>query len=310
MKRRSLFPALLIAACIATWFATRWYREAALEREAAATATTRMRSAAGERAILRQKIAQLEAAPKTVKPARLTSTAEASPPVAKKPGKNFLELIRTDPRVQSLYLAYQRTGILAEYGPFLLAAHLSAEQRDAFVANLQRRSEEESDIQAAMLQQHLTYEDQEVQKLMRQQMDAHEARQKAALGDDTYAALKTYERDKPGILLVNSIAGSAIVNGIPLSSEQMAELSRVVNDASRDPVKDFYTGATDWARVDRQAAAFLTPQQLSFIQSNEAIGPLGHGWRFQQQLNNAITNADREDTESEKTEDTKTQATP
>jgi hypothetical protein len=203
---------------------------------------------------------------------------------------SWLELIRSDPKIQNLFLAYQRTGLTIEYGPLIHDLKLSPEQAAKFIDNVMRHREEGTDLETARLAKGLEEDDPAIAALRKEQQEAYDKSQRTVLGDDGIKQFKRNEEEKMAQLMVNDIAGGGIVAGVEFSREQIQRLTTVVSDASRNPRHQ-----TDWDRVDDQARAFLNPQQLEYIKTAEVLGPMGAGWRFQNRLNDLILRRWEED---------------
>lgn len=284
---------------IAAWFLSR--SAESVEGEALALATrARAVRAEQERLVSRLQAArtsweklQAEAPTGAVQP--IASKKPETSPSGGKPG--FLELIRRDPRVQNLYLAYQRNGVAIEYGPLLHELNLDPERIAQFIENVMRQREAAIDVRAAAAAKGLADNVEEIETLQRQQTEAYQQAQRTLLGDDGYRRFATYEDTKFSRLMVTGIAGEAVVAGVGFSNDQLRQLAGVVADASKNQNQsDAHRWmTTDWSYVDEHARNFLSPEQVRFIQSHEALGPMGAGWRHQGALNDLITHGYDED---------------
>jgi hypothetical protein len=274
-------------------FGTAWSfrQQAALERSAAASLASRIQKLRDEskRWHARLEVAE-DARAKTAAAAAANARKAAASGTEKKSKPGWLELMRTDPKVQALMDEYDRSGVLIEYGPLLHELHLDPGRAEAFAEAVARRREAQHDLGAALLAQGLTMSDPAAQAIMRKQQEEYDAQQRALLGDEGFARLRAYQARQPARMMVDSIAGAAVVARVPLEPAQLDRLTSAVVAASEG-----HWDATDWDKVDVLAKEFLTPQQFEFIRTNEAIGPLGSGWRFQEHLNSLITRGDKED---------------
>jgi hypothetical protein len=216
-----------------------------------------------------------------------SGNARARPQPAK---PSWLERIRSDPETQNLFLAYQRTGVAIEYGSLIRALKLSPEQAAKFTDIEMGHREEHTDLETARLAKAIEENDSAIAALRQQQQETYETALRAVLGIDGMKEFKRYNEDKMAHLMVNDIAGGGIVAGVEFSREQVQRLTAVVADASRKPHHE-----TNWQRVDEQALSFLNPRQLDYIKTAEVLGPMGAGWRFQNRLNDLITQRWEED---------------
>jgi hypothetical protein len=132
------------------------------------------------------------------------------------------------------------------------------------------------------------------EKISDQLLAGNTADQLALLGPDGVQRLKDYDAAFPATAIVNGVAGGATVAGMPLTADQLQQLSGTVMAATRN-ISPADPDGVDWSAVDAKAAGLLTPEQLNLLQNGEFIGPFGMGSRFQGRLNNLITLTDQAD---------------
>jgi hypothetical protein len=252
-------------------------------------------SLADRRASLRDKLAKAEASQQQLK-------SKSAGAAAKHPAKGgargeWLDQLRTDPKVQLRYFAYERSHLNMKYAPLFQKLGLSPAQISKCEDNLIRHEEDQMDLMNTFQDEGLTLSDPVAGALFGRESTEYQTAQQAVLGQDGFAQLNTYETQLSPRLAVNDYAGAATMAGIPLTTAQLQQLTALaVQDASLSggpaPV-DAYTNS--WARIDSQARAFLTPDQLNLMQTQEFLGPFGEGTRYQLRLNTVISLADQAD---------------
>ena len=209
----------------------------------------------------------------------------------KKPARSpdWFELLHNDPVVQARFLDYQKSGFSMLYGPLFRKLHLTPEQVSQFEAALARKEEESMDLNASLMDQHLTWSDPAAQKLYTQiYAECHSALSQV-LGDSGLKAYEAYDQGLPARSAVTGFAGAAAASGMPVTPDQLAQLTTVATQAK--------VGAAgpDWDTIMAQATTILSPAQLDLLKTGEFRGPGGNGSQFLFKLNNAITSADNAD---------------
>ena len=296
MKRRLTFLFILGALALGGG-GSAWHFRSEMRRDSrtAATLASYTRTLDERRAAAHNRRLKAEAKHDGLEATLAAATAQSEPPKPAPPKPGWLELLQTDPKVQSLYLAYQRSGVVTEFGPLFHELGLDPDRIARFTDNFIRHRGDQSDLETIMVAKQLSEDDPAVQELRGRQQSEYEDAQRAVIGADGVAKLQTYEQEIDGRMMVNGIAGEAIMAGTPLSAEQLTQLNALVVKATQENRTGGSNDLTDWERIDREARAFLTPAQLQLITSAEALGPMGYGWRFQDRLNDLITAGDRED---------------
>jgi hypothetical protein len=280
--RRFLLAAAVMAAAFA-FLALHYFGRAQAARARIAVLQDEMRVAQARRTRLAEhlKVAQ----------AKVSARARAA--TATNGGGNWLERARTDPAVQNRLIAYEKSGLGMRYGPLFKALGLTPDQVARCEDNLSKRDELYMDLDEAMRSQGIAGGPAAAQ-LYDQMFAGYHADQLALLGPDGVQKLKDYDTAFPSTAMVNGMAGGATVAGIPLTPEQLQQLSGAVLAATRVTSATVPDGI-DWAAVDAKEAGLLTPAQLNLLQNADFLGPFGMGSRFQFRLNNLITQADQAD---------------
>jgi len=209
-------------------------------------------------------------------------------------GRGFLAEVHSDPVLQNLYLAYQKSGLRMRYAALFAKLQLSDVQIEKFEANLMAKKEKEMDTKGALVAQHLSEMDPAAQAIMSQTELEYVQVQTELLGQNGFEALQQFDREFNPRDIVANFSGSMLVEGDPLTAEQTQQLSAIVIGGFHPPTNSHDTEG-DWATIDREAAAILNPQQFQLFQQGEIIGPFGAGSRYQLQLNDLITKGDEED---------------
>ncbi len=198
-----------------------------------------------------------------------------------------------DPYVQILKQKAQRATLDATYGPLFRRWQLSPEKIAAFKDLILRRDQDSSDLRAALSTQGSTPPSPGTAALHRQIHTDYESAQRALLGESGYMELQEYERTSGARDAVSAIAGAAIVDGIPFSTETAEKLIHLIAINSPDYTKGqtVLLGTVDWEIVDAQAQIILSPEQFEIFTRVEPPGPNSAGVRGLPRLNMAITKA-------------------
>lgn len=276
-----------------------WQRVARAKRESAAALAvlTRQRAAleagigqmerrlaTAERA--RTEFAQLaraatESGP--TKPSSVASPAPAKPTAPAPERRSITDIISNDPKAEVLMLRWQRAVVALEFGPFFRARGISPEQIRKFEDNWVKRAERDIDLRAAEKQQDETGR-KTVAALQQQSKDEYEAAQAELLGAENYQRLQEYNRTEVvRNVVVLGLAGSAALEGIPLTAQQgeqlwqaaLATTSRGSQEKGEQLVR-----AIDWEALDAQARQILSPAQFALFQSGAALSGFGSRWRY------------------------------
>jgi hypothetical protein len=82
-----------------------------------------------------------------------------------------------------------------------------------------------------------------------------------------------------------------------LTGEQVNQLTVLVGMAVKSSLAENRapSAGIDWDQLDEQSRSFLTQAQVEFIRNTEVPGPLGMGTRYQNRLNELISDADYAD---------------
>jgi hypothetical protein len=201
-----------------------------------------------------------------------------------------------DPQIQLLQRAARRAKSVATFGLLFRTLGLSPDQIEKFQDNVGRRQEQMADLLAVVGELGLTLSDPGPARFWGKIAPEYQAAQKELLGDAGYRQLQDYERASDTRGLVGRMAGVATVTGVPFTTEQVEQFTRLLKDAN----SDYRTGGNaylfkiDWSMVDAQAGAILSEAQLNLVKT---IEPPGGSGRFWGRVNRVLMQAEKADAE-------------
>ena len=289
--------AIFVFGLFATWHFVR-------ERTAASTEIGGLRS---DLAVLADRSANLDARlaklQSRMQVKSKTAGEAGSRPAKRGPGRELLDQLHTDPKVQLRYFAYERSGLAMKYSPLFQRLGLSPAQITKCEDNLIRHEEDQADLMNTLRDEGLTLSDPAAGTLFDQEMAGYKSAQQALLGQDGLAQLTSYEAQMAARQAVNGYAGAATMEGIPLSGAQLQQLAAlaVQEPALSGAAAPVASYTNPWARIGSQAQSFLTPDQLSLMETQEFWGPFGSGGRYAFRLNVLVNLADQADAKTENT---------
>jgi hypothetical protein len=205
---------------------------------------------------------------------------------------NWVQALENSPRRQTLALAYQRSVMAISYAPLFRALALSPAQIAQFEDNLEQKQADEMDLSAVIRTQGLGDGDPQVQNARRQSDLAYQAAQTSLLGDKGYQQLIAFDQDSAARSTIDSVAGAAVVAGIPFTTDQTNQLHDLLVQSEQTPGD---IDAVNWDRFDQAAAAVLTPLQFEFFRSAESLGPEGRGGRYLLRMGFAVFHGEQAD---------------
>ncbi|HWA85286.1 MAG TPA: hypothetical protein VG710_03615 [Opitutus sp.] len=289
----ALFVALLLLFAGIAWHASRSAERAIADRGALAERRLHLRQAM-DRVDQRRTKAEII---RTRRQARLMAPAAVPPATARKialpaPIPNFEEILRGHPELQNLQFAARRARFSVTYGPLYRMLGLTPAQIDQFEQNLLRREEQFSDLAASAHHQGIAISDPAMQKLARKAGQDYEAAQRALLGDSGERQVMEYDHTNPYREVASGLVETAAMAGAPLAAGQIEQLAQVLvaSNPHRGTNLDF-PDYIDWQLVHEQAKSFLSPEQLTFIETSEPSS----GAHFLSALHAAVTQAAAED---------------
>lgn len=246
-----------------------------------------------ELAAAKRPSAERAAAP-AAKPVPVNS-APTPTPVADSPASgpraasSLLEWLE-DPKVQVLYNANERAGLAQTYGPFFQSHHLSPAQIDKLSDLIVRSRAHTFDMSEINRTKGIPFND-PAMVAQRQQGEAEvQAGMTEVLGASGYAELKDYARALEIHTFVGKIAGTAAVEGMPITLEQADALTQVLANAC--PMYAMGGPANlsrvDWKVAEAKAQDILSPQQIKLLHADApGVGPS----RSRVELGNAVYRA-------------------
>lgn len=304
MRTKSLVVAVFVGGLIAAW----WLRREALRsgREAeAAVGRLAVQRIALEGELRRAEKRRVEAERGRdggIRTPGASGGANAGVPVKPsgppRPAKTVSDLIADDPKAEVLMLRWQRAVVGVEYGPFFRSRGLSPEQIAKFEEGWVKRAERDLDLRAAGRGQDVAGE-RTVAALKQQAKDEYDAMQRQVLGAEGYAQLKDFERTLVvRNVVVLGLAGTAALEGVPLTAQQGEQLWAAALEATGSEAKGKVSGEAlvrqiDWAALDGRAREILTPAQFALF--TNVAPPSGFQPRWKYQLDAAISRAKETD---------------
>jgi hypothetical protein len=206
--------------------------------------------------------------------------------------QNPMALIAKDPKLQVLYLASKRASIAASHGPLFRKLGLSPRQIEQLAEVMTKAEEQQQDVAAIQHDQKLPPDDPSLVTLRRQARDELLAAETDILGAEGVEKLQGYARMLPGRAVVDRFAGAAALANVPLTTLQADRLAQAI--AEKSPA--YQSGSTvdvvqvNWAELDAQSVAFLTPAQQALFRSIEPLGGGVSRWnaRFSQAMQQAL----------------------
>jgi hypothetical protein len=224
--------------------------------------------------------------------AQISASSYVSP--IKKAEANWVGMNPTNDEVsRARSNVYQKVSESIRYGPLFRALGLSLTQIDQFLDNKQRYEANISDIYASLAAQGLSRTDPAGQKLMQEASDEYAEAQTGLLGAPGAAQASQFEMLIPAHESVDDLNGEATLEGVPLSSDQLAALTTLISDALLAGTNGKFArslGDLDWSTIDAAAQSFLSPTQFKLFTTTEPPGPGGTGTsRFLHQMTSLVT---------------------
>lgn len=261
---------LLLGAALLGWRAHRARTDA--EQTVAELAGERARllknvaTAEARLAAARDRVAALEKPPVEAgeKPASVPAAALPKPR-PRLPSAD--ELIRSDPKLETLYLRMMRATNARSLTPYFRRLGLAESQIRELLDAYETLSVKRFDLDAVGAGQDAAGRE-TVARLKKEAQAEFVATQKRILGPEGYAALTSYQGASTLQPQVTSLAGVAAVEGFPLSPEQGEALTRAFMAASHENTGEGRKQQViDWPAVDAAARKILSPEQFALFQT-------------------------------------------
>lgn len=262
-------------------------KQAALEDELQRQ-NNRLLSAEESRAALQTSVGTAAAA----KPKSPERPSEKASPGAALP--NPRELLTNDPQLQTLWLKSGRSAVQRQYGLLFETLQLSPAQIAKFQDNVIRQQEQLMDL-AGVAQSQGAEAKQAIDTLRAKANDEFQAAQSELLGSDGIKRWRDYERSAQVRSVVEGFAGTAVLNGFPITAEQGNRLAETLAGATQDYGSGGRAEAAtiDWASLDARLQQILSPPQLTLFKT---AAPLGNTWsRWTTEMESAIRTAQQAD---------------
>ena len=174
--------------------------------------------------------------------ARLSSLkATSAPSTARALSLKFLAIsaqpwreiaLATDPKLQALYMANERTSLPLRYGPLIRALNLTADQAARFSEAQLAADQRALDIKAAAVAQGLPLDDPGIASLLKQSGQELQQAQTDLMGPEGYQQLAQYDRTLPIRSFVDTLGGALAFTDAPLTAQQADQLVQQLAGAS------------------------------------------------------------------------------
>ncbi|HVW22377.1 MAG TPA: hypothetical protein VHC86_14280 [Opitutaceae bacterium] len=165
----------------------------------------------------------------------------------------------------------ERDGVPAaetlHWGLLLRRLNLSPDQAARFIAIQTRLDVRKVDIYAEADANGRYHSDPAVLAQVNAVYADADREQRALLSPADYAAYAAYCRYNSSLAMANDLAGE-LPPGDALSDDQLLRLSRILGDASSEQNGFVVYGTVDWAAVEPQVRALLSPRQFAVYQSS------------------------------------------
>jgi hypothetical protein len=230
----------------------------------------RIAAATAERRQVEQRLAaaieaknRAQTALDAVKQKSVTPAAKSPPTPVRQQG-SILAIIRHEPDSEAFYIASQRADLAAKYGPLIRVLKLTPEAAAKFQDAFIRKEEDQMDLAALLRMPGAETNGKALMEFQAKSQAAYEASQRAVLGDAGYQQLQDYERTASTRAMVSAVAGVAAVERAPFTPQQADALVQVIAGASENYRKGYQANhnEVDWAAVEAQARAILSPEQF------------------------------------------------
>lgn len=203
-------------------------------------------------------------APKALPPSAAAPTTAQSAPSPGPAAPGFLDIAYNDPQLMNLFIASKKSELQQRYVALFQRLNLTAADRDAFKAILLAEIARGIDLAAASHARGLPQTDPVFGKLREDSDRQTDSELTALLGVAGVAEYKDFKRTTTVRTFVDAFASQLAVSE-PLQPTQAEQLARTLANASPAYQKGGIAVAQDldWASVDREVPAYLTPSQLT-----------------------------------------------
>ncbi len=173
-----------------------------------------------------------------------------------------------DPKVQVLFLAHERANLAVSHGPFFQTQGLTAGEIERIKDLIVRSRANQHDLSELHRLQGRDLNAPEMRAQRDRDKAEIEAGLIAVLGEKRYARFQDYARALEVRVHVGEFAGTAAVEGVPLTRETADALVETLAAAT----PQFSLGGKaersriDWKKVETDVATLLTPAQLNLYQ--------------------------------------------
>ena len=250
-------------------------------------------SAPGEVQRLKARVAELESRVASAPAPSPAPAAEAPAPKAANPLAAMAQLMTSNPAMKNLVATTQRRALETQYAELLDALQLTPEQRTRFIDLLAERQAATTDARMKLASADISAD--ERRALAQEMQQANQATQgtiRELLGDEKFAAFRSYTDQQAERTQVNMLKASLASSGAPLSAEQAASLSGLMYEERKgftftrnpgagaaDPTAALNSQTVETnlreqeqldERIANRAAVLLSPDQVNALRQNQA----------------------------------------
>jgi hypothetical protein len=210
----------------------------------------------------------------------------------------LLEATRDNPVVENAELESRRFDLKWMNEPLFRRLGLEPAAKDRFVDNLVRRVAEQRSLLSAARTLGVDDYDPVVERLNAASEASYLAAQRELLGEAGVREMQAYDRAGHARSIAHAFSGMATVANEPLSRQQVEQLIQIIDAATNVPFSLMFPRMidVDWAVVETQADAILTPAQVRLFKNAEGPGMGRGGTLALLKLNQAINAANLADT--------------
>lgn len=211
----------------------------------------------------------------TTSPAAETKAPSPVPrPILRSP--SLVDLARDNPGLWNEFIGAKKAELAQRYGPLFQSLGLLPEQREQFKVIMSAETARSADITAAADAQQLQRDDPILVALRKQSVEQRQAELAVLLGARGHAEFNEFERT----IQVRGLADGLAVQLAavePLSGQQADRLTRVFASSSAAFLRggSATSADMDWASIDEQTRAILTPTQFAIWERGTAHNRYG-----------------------------------
>lgn len=196
---------------------------------------------------------------------KMAEMAAKATPAATKP-TTPRDLLLNDPALQAIWLAARQARLSRSYGLLYQQLRLSPDQIEKLQAAMMQLEEQTMDLGGIAGKQDPA-DRAAIAALRKKAHEEFEAVLRNVLGDDGTRQLREYERVGMVRNVIGTVAGTAAIEGIPLTPAQAEQLTSFVATATKRYSSGGPADVTtvNWETVDAQMQPVLSPEQFEIF---------------------------------------------